>query len=91
MDRDEGTRSFREVLRDPRVYALAIGYFCLISGLYAVSFWLPMILKENGLTDTVRIGLYSALPYAFAIVLMVVLGRRSTAPVNAACTARSRR
>ncbi|WP_190818372.1 MFS transporter [Saccharopolyspora pogona] len=77
VDRDEGTRSFREVLRDPRVYALAIGYFCLISGLYAVSFWLPTILKENGLTDTVKIGLYSALPYAFAIVLMVVLGRRS--------------
>ncbi|MEV0087245.1 MFS transporter [Saccharopolyspora sp. NPDC050642] len=77
VDRDKGTHSFRQVLRDPRVYALAIGYFCLISGLYAVSFWLPTILKENGLTDTVTIGLYSALPYAFAIVLMIVLGRRS--------------
>ncbi|MEV0698587.1 MFS transporter [Saccharopolyspora sp. NPDC050389] len=77
VDQDKGTHSFRAVLRDPRVYALAIGYFCLISGLYAVSFWLPTILKENGLTDTVTIGLYSALPYAFAIVLMVVLGRRS--------------
>ncbi|RKT83215.1 D-galactonate transporter [Saccharopolyspora antimicrobica] len=77
VDRDKGQHSFRQVLRDPRVYLLALGYFCLISGLYAVSFWLPTILQENGLTDTVTIGLYSALPYAFAIVLMIVLGRRS--------------
>lgn len=77
VDRDKGQHSFRQVLRDPRVYLLSAGYFCLISGLYAVSFWLPTILQENGLTDTVTIGLYSALPYAFAIVLMIVLGRRS--------------
>ncbi|MER7080193.1 D-galactonate transporter [Saccharopolyspora kobensis] len=77
VDGHEGQHSFRQVLRDPRVYLLAVGYFCLISGLYAVSFWLPTILRENGLTDTVTIGLYSALPYAFAIVLMIVLGRRS--------------
>ncbi|MGW1680030.1 MFS transporter [Saccharopolyspora sp. NPDC002376] len=77
VDQDEGQHSFRQVLRDPKVYLLAVGYFCLISGLYAVSFWLPTILQENGLTDTVTIGLYSAVPYAFAIVLMVVLGRRS--------------
>ncbi|MDA3646287.1 MFS transporter [Saccharopolyspora indica] len=77
VDRDKGQHTFRQVLRDPRVYLLAVGYFCLISGLYAVSFWLPTILQENGLTDTVTIGLYSALPYAFAIVLMIVLGRRS--------------
>ncbi|MFE5125164.1 MFS transporter [Streptomyces sp. NPDC056669] len=77
VDGDTGTHDFRQVLRDPRVYALAISLFCLISGLYAVSFWLPTILKENGLTDIGSIGLYSAVPYAFAIVLMVVLGRRS--------------
>ncbi|MFD9813515.1 MFS transporter [Streptomyces sp. NPDC059080] len=77
VDGDQGKHDFRKVLRDPRVYALALGLFCLISGLYAVSFWLPTILKENGLTDIGSIGLYSALPYAFAIVLMVVLGRRS--------------
>ncbi|MER5392531.1 MFS transporter [Saccharopolyspora sp. NPDC002686] len=77
VDQDKGQHSFRQVLRDPKVYLLAVGYFCLISGLYAVSFWLPTILKENGLTDTVTIGLYSAVPYAFAIVLMIVLGRRS--------------
>jgi D-galactonate transporter len=76
-DRNTGRHDFKLVLRDPRVYALAVGYFCLISGLYAVSFWLPTILKENGLTDTLTTGLYSALPYAFAIVVMILLGRRS--------------
>jgi D-galactonate transporter len=77
VDRDKGKHGFQQVLRDPRVYALAAGFFCLISGMYAVSFWLPTILTENGLTDTVSIGLCSALPYAFAIVLMVMLGRHS--------------
>ncbi|MEU0507957.1 MULTISPECIES: MFS transporter [unclassified Amycolatopsis] len=69
--------SFRRVLTDPKVYALAVGYFCLISGLYAVSFWLPTILRENGLASTVEIGLWTAVPYACSLVAMFWLSRRS--------------
>ncbi|AQW46539.1 MFS transporter [Streptomyces violaceusniger] len=76
-DRDAGTHSFRKVLADPRIYTMAIAYFCLISGMYAVSFWLPTIFQEHGLSDTKEIGLYSALPYLFAMILMVLLGRSS--------------
>jgi MFS family permease len=71
------THLFRDVLRDKRVYALAVPYFSLVCGIYAVSFWLPTLLQSKGISDTMRIGLYSALPYLLAIVAMVWLARRS--------------
>ncbi|GAA3527518.1 MFS transporter [Amycolatopsis ultiminotia] len=76
---EDGEHRFRKVLTDPRVYGLAFGYFCLISGLYGVSFWLPTILSENGVGSVVAIGLWSAVPYAVALVLMRVLARHSDA------------
>ncbi|AZG16432.1 MFS transporter [Cupriavidus pauculus] len=69
--------SFAEVARDRRVYGLAFAYFTMICGIYAVSFWLPSILKADGVTDTMQIGLYSMIPYIAAAIAMVVIGRRS--------------
>ena len=69
--------SFTKVLANPRIYALALAYFCLICGLYAVAFWLPTILKSAGLTDLFEIGMYSAVPYLAAIVAMYALSRSS--------------
>jgi MFS family permease len=74
---ENGEHRFRKVLTDPRVYGLAVGYFCLISGLYGVGFWLPTILSENGIESVVAIGLWSAVPYAVALGLMRVLARHS--------------
>lgn len=69
--------SLTKALADPRIYVLAAAYFCLICGLYAVSFWLPTILKAAGLTDLFKIGMYSAVPYLAAIVAMYILSRSS--------------
>ena len=65
------------VLRNPKIYALALPYFCMISGLYTVAFWLPTLLKIAGEDSTVRIGFYSAIPYLVAIPAMMALARRS--------------
>jgi D-galactonate transporter len=73
----KGTHSFRAVLRDPKVYALSFGYFALISGIYAISFWLPTILKDNGIKSILQVGWLTAIPYALAIIAMVMLGRSS--------------
>ncbi|MFI6920465.1 MFS transporter [Nonomuraea spiralis] len=73
----QGKHEFRQVLRDRRVYGLALSYFFLIGGMYAVIFWLPTILADNGIKSITAVGLYSALPYAAAIVVMIVLSRRS--------------
>jgi D-galactonate transporter len=69
--------SFRNVLKDGRVYAMALTYFCVISGIYTVSFWLPTILKEAGVTNTMEIGMYSAVPYVTAAIFMIVAARSS--------------
>ena len=46
--------AFRQVLRDPAIYGMALTYFCLICGIYAVSFWLPTLLKLAGVKDTMK-------------------------------------
>ena len=69
--------AFAQVLRDPAIYGMALTYFCLICGIYAVSFWLPTLLKLAGVQDTMQIGLYSAIPYVAAAVFMLGFARSS--------------
>jgi nitrate/nitrite transporter NarK len=69
--------SFKDVLRSPRVYVLAIAYFCLIFPIYAISFWLPTLLKDQGVNDTIRLGWYAAIPYLAAAIGMYLAGRSS--------------
>jgi D-galactonate transporter len=69
--------AFNVALRDPRVYAMAFIYFCLICGLYTVSFWLPSLLKAAGVTDTIELGWLSALPYLVTVVAVPFIARHS--------------
>ncbi len=69
--------SFGAVAKDPKVYVLAIAYVCIISSIYAISFWLPTILKLNGAVDTATIGWYAAIPYVAAALAMFYGGRSS--------------
>ncbi|MEQ5843814.1 MFS transporter [Paraburkholderia acidicola] len=71
------SHSFGAVARDPRVYLLALAYFCIIFPIYALSFWLPTLIREQGVTDTIRLGWTSAIPYVAAALGMYVAGRRS--------------
>jgi sugar phosphate permease len=69
--------SFTAVARDPHVYLLAFAYFSIIFPIYAISFWLPTLIKEQGVSDTLRLGWYVAIPYVAAGLGMYVAGRRS--------------
>lgn len=64
---------------DPRTWLLCLVYFGVALGIYAISFWLPQIIKETITTDNVRIGLISVIPWAVAAVAMVWNGRRADA------------
>lgn len=64
--------SFSAILKDPRIYLMCGAYFCLIGSMYVISFWLPTILKEQGVTDMLQIGLLSAIPYAVAAFGMYI-------------------
>lgn len=70
-------RSSVSPFRDPVVYAMSLCYFGYIFGLYGMSFWLPTIIASAGESDLFRVGLYGAVPYLVAIVIMHGLGRSS--------------
>ncbi|KVE37557.1 MFS transporter [Burkholderia sp. BDU5] len=72
-----GHRALMRVATDGRVLLLALTYFGLISGIYAVGFWLPTILKTAGLHSYFEIGAYSAVPYVLTIIVIYVVGRLS--------------
>ena len=63
------------VLTSPRVWLMSLIYFSFVVGLYGVSFWLPTIIKATGVTDAFIIGLLSAIPFAAAVVAMLLVAR----------------
>jgi len=78
IDRDERDKAaipVLTVLRSGRVWHLSLIYFCLVAGLYGIGFWLPTLIKATGIGDSLSIGLLSALPYACAVVAMVLISR----------------
>jgi D-galactonate transporter len=63
------------VLANPRVWLLSAVYFCFVSGLYGISFWLPSIIKAIGVKSALDIGLVSAIPWTFGVVAMYFAAR----------------
>ena len=69
-----GRRSFMIALRDKRTSLLAAIFFLLILGVLGPAYWMPLILKSHGLSDT-QVGWVSAGPYLVAAGAMVLSGR----------------
>jgi hypothetical protein len=49
---------------------MALIYLCFVAGLYGISFWLPTIIKAFGVTDTLDVGLLSAIPWTCGVIAM---------------------
>lgn len=62
---------FTSMLKDPKVWLLSGIYFCVALGIYIVSFWLPTVIAGTGVTNTVTIGLLTAIPYTLAVIAMI--------------------
>ncbi|MHC1561396.1 MFS transporter [Actinomycetospora sp. C-140] len=69
--RVEGHGSIRAAMTSGRVWLLCGIYFTIALGIYLVSFWLPTIIKGSGVSDTLTIGLLTAVPYVVAVVVMI--------------------
>jgi D-galactonate transporter len=65
------------MLRDSRMWLLSLIYFLLVAGTYAITFWLPTLIKSWGIADLLMIGLYAAVPNVFGIVGMILMARSS--------------
>jgi ACS family 4-hydroxyphenylacetate permease-like MFS transporter len=73
-----GWKSAREGMPWKRVIALSFSYFCLVLTLNALATWTPQIVKVLRRGDTLfHISLWSAIPSACAIVVMLMWSRRS--------------
>src|SRR3954471_17502188 len=66
-----------EVFKDRRVLGFAAVYFCMVVNVYGLSFWVGEMVDKIGGLDDVAKGFVTAIPYAVAIVGMVVIPRYS--------------
>ncbi|WP_322061104.1 MFS transporter [Paraburkholderia sp. J63] len=62
------SHALSKAFADPKVWALGLIDLCVLLGLYAVSFWLPSILRDTGVKDTYAIGWLMAIPNAAAVI-----------------------
>lgn len=69
---------FLPMLRDVRVWLLAIPDFGIVLGLYGINLWLPQIVKGMGFTNS-ETSLIVAVPYIVSMVVMVLWGMSSDA------------
>lgn len=68
----------RSMLAQPRLLLLSLVYFCTSMGLYgAVTFWLPQLVKNLGITNLLHVGLLTAVPNLCALPAMWLVGRSS--------------
>jgi len=67
---------FLPMLRDARVWLLAIPDFGIVLGLYGLNLWLPQIIKAMGYSNT-ETSLVVAVPYVVSMVTMVLWGMSS--------------
>ncbi|MEE1866022.1 MULTISPECIES: MFS transporter [Pseudomonas] len=67
--------SLLSVFSNPIIWTFGFVYFCIQSGVYAINFWLPSIIKSLGFSDALLIGWLSAIPYLLAGVFMLLVGR----------------
>ena len=73
IEKDSANKEEFSILRaltSIKVWHMALIYLCFVSGLYGISFWLPTIIKAFGVTDTLDVGLLSAIPWTFGVVAM---------------------
>jgi MFS transporter, ACS family, tartrate transporter len=71
---------FWPMLRDPRVWLLAIPDFGIVVALYGVNLWLPQIVQQQHMGATpLQTTLIAAVPYAFAMAAMILWGLSSDA------------
>jgi MFS transporter, ACS family, tartrate transporter len=70
-------QSLGETLKDRRVLLFALLYFTMVINVYGLSFWVGEIVDKIGGLSDVGKGFVTAIPYAVAIIGMVVIPRHS--------------
>ncbi|VBB13790.1 MFS transporter [Burkholderia stabilis] len=70
-------RSLMAALANPRVYLFAFIYFSLTCASLTLNFWMPLMIRDFGVTDVVAVSLYTVVPNAVGAVGLILIARRS--------------
>jgi MFS family permease len=70
-------QTVRDFLADKRLWLLTGIYFCIVMGQYGLTFWLPTIVRNAGVSGMGEVGLLAAIPYMVALVCLPLVGRNS--------------
>lgn len=63
------------VFADRRLWRMCLIYFCCVIGQYGLTFWLPTLVQQAGVSGAPQIGLLTAVPYTGGVVAMILFGR----------------
>jgi MFS family permease len=72
--------TYKDALRKPETVLACLAYFFLLIGYYGIAFWLPQLIKQAGISDTMTIGWLAALPWLAAGLSVVFVGPFSDSP-----------
>lgn len=73
----ENASRLRTYLFRRDILQLSLQYFCWSLGVYGFVLWLPTIVHQGADVSMGRTGLLAAIPYVFAVLLMIAAGRAS--------------
>ena len=63
------------VFADRRLWRMCLIYFCCVIGQYGLTFWLPTLVQQAGVSGALEIGFLTAVPYTGGVVAMILFGR----------------
>jgi len=66
-----------QALRHREVILLTLAYFCMVTAVYGINFWLPSIVKKLSGSSIMSVSLISALPYCVGLISILVMGWHS--------------
>lgn len=76
-DKHKTEHKLMDAFASEKVWLLCAIYFTLMIGLYGIAFWLPTIVKAFGIKGYLGVGLITAIPYAVAVIGMILLSLHS--------------
>ncbi len=79
QNRHVGGHSLLQALKTPGFLTLGLVYFLIQVASYGLNFWAPHLIRTSGSTNSMVIGLLTAVPYLCGAIAMVVVGRMSDA------------
>ncbi|WP_432239559.1 MFS transporter [Herbaspirillum robiniae] len=79
LQHDPGSSHHRilDALKHPMTLMLSVIYILMLMGFYGMTFWLPQLIRNTGVTSTLVVGLLTAIPYGAAGLGMILAGRSS--------------